>query len=491
MIKDRYSSNNFKVVYTLISIIFQNLINTILKILKSLISHVYDFLKVVFCFVTVYYLWLPTFLLPFILLLVYRTALSIIFKVVHREKYKLMEAADAAHTFDSYANINTITFFIYVDGPIDIEELQSRVEKLFLKLSNRTGKSPYWKLLYLARRKFGFMCWEDMSSSFDVEQHVRYLPGFDQNNQVYREADLFEAISELSCKEWDCNRPKWEFLVTPQLQVDDASSVYSAITVRISHEYGDGISIMQMFRNNIFDRPAPQLLIDPVNIKIKIPFYAKLFMYTQAFIFGPACIMKFLSYKDSKHVAGQGSLTGPKFFGRNKSEIPLEMIRQIRTHFRVSTSAVYHSAFCGALCKLSERRCIQVPRSGIGGMAYGLLPYPNDHLQNHFTPLVDEYPVGIEDPIFRVKAIEKCLCSVVKPHSLLTTSLVYSLMGLLPARAIEGALGVVNIMFVVSNVPGFLGDVRFGGYPVDLICGSPPSCKGISKLVNFWQFHFL
>lgn len=473
-----HEKSKVNIVSTLFSIIFKNIFQGFFQGLKYTLTCVLSFLLV-------YYIWFPILLIPFIVFVTYRAILSLIFKSVYRQKYKLMEAADATHTFDSYANVNTVTLFLYINGVCDIEELQARVEKLFLQYSRSNGKRPYWKLLHLARKKFGFMVWEDMSSSFNVENHVRYFPGFDQRNQIYRESDLFEAVSELSCKEWDYTKPKWEFLITPQLKMDNENQIYSALTVRISHEYGDGISIMQMFRKHIFDKPSPKLLIDPVNPPIpKIPFYVKFVTYLQAFLLGPWCIMKFLSYKDKESYSLKGSLTGPKYFGRNSMEIPLGMIRKIRKHFCVSTSAIFHSAFCGAFRTMAEKKDQPIPDTAIGGMAYGKLPYPNDHLQNHFTPLGDEYPIGIENRVERVKEIEKCLRAVVKPYSLLTTSWTYASMGLLPASAIKATLGVVNVMFVVSNVPGLIGDVRFGGYPVQLICGSPPSCKGISKFIN-------
>lgn len=398
----------------------------------------FQFICNVVLFFIIFYLCL--FLLsPLIIFLVlFRLIVTLILLAVYPQRFTLMNGSDALYAAESYANVRTITLFVYIKGPCHISELRQRFHNNFVKL-NENGRYPYEKMLSSIVSKFGFLFWENKRNSFDICHHVYECPPeISSPSKVCTEAEVHDLAAQRLDQLWNDDHPRWEAIVVPKMKICDSDEIQSAIIFRMHHSYGDGISGAQIIRAVIADPPTPQISFDPVNPPIpKIPWYVQGLWWVQVFFIGPYLAFRQVIFKE-KHVYFEGPLQGGKHFGRINVPVTIQTMRTIRSAFGVCTNGVMHAAFVGALRESAERKGFkEIPAEIIGGTVFASYPYPDNYLHNRACFGGIQYPIGVEDPIQRLSACNEAYVklgtSIVEQ---MTSSLMQKLLGILPTALV-------------------------------------------------------
>ncbi|CAL8145979.1 unnamed protein product [Orchesella dallaii] len=453
-----------------------------LPILKFLIG--------ILCFFGLY-LSLILFSIPLLLLFIYRSILSLIFIVYYKRKFQLIDCSSAAYSaWDSFANVVNITFFVYIEGPCNIEKLRSRVSKNILGSGN-TSFQPYGILLKAPVQKFGFMCLRDQSANIDFNHHVRFLNADDTNKNL-TEHQFLDIVAKLADHEWPENQPKWEFLVAPKVLKDD--KVGSVIVVKFHHFYVDGITLACFLKNCVVDQPTPKLVIDPVNPPFPSrSFFSTILLALQIFFLGPYISLRLLGNQHDP-VFSEGPLTGNKIIGRTKMPISMAMIKRIRKFYGCTTQSVFHSAFIGAFQTMAGKKRIQLPEETVGGVVFANFPYPDEFPRNNACIGYELIKCREKDPIKRLVEINKNIETLSgRVYAIKSSLILMKLMGLYPAPLIRYFVQFFKMSYYISNVPGMEGRVTFDGYKIEFISGTPPigNCIRYSGGVTCYGGNFL
>ncbi|CAL8090653.1 unnamed protein product [Orchesella dallaii] len=426
---------------------------------------------------------------PLIIIILFRILLAIIFRTFYRGRYKLMCQNDAMFSANSFANMNNLTSFTFVKGNCDINLIRERVVKRFINYEDK-GHRPYQRFLRGAVKKFGFFCWEDMSKSFDIFDHVRFCPGADDPNYVYSEAEMFEAVERRVNDIWEKGRPNWEILVIPKVKSDSSNNVNYVMVLRFSHSYMDGISLAQFYRKCFFDDEPYKRFFDPINPALpKTSFCQKILFYIRVYFLGPHYFFQLLNIEED-HVYRQGKLQGMKFIGRTKLKMNRDMIRLIRKTLKVSTTALLNSLYCGAMHKVAKQKGLMIPNEICGAVTVANLPYPNNRPQNRFAFSIQPYPVGMSDPLKRLADIYKKSKNSVKLRNLIATwSNMMTVHGLFPAWFIERFSKKLKCSYIMTNTPGTEGAYTYNGDEVECIFGCPPVLNTMSHSVGIEAYN--
>ncbi|ODM91120.1 hypothetical protein Ocin01_15560 [Orchesella cincta] len=454
------------------------------KFLSGTLSRVFKSVpcQATLCFL-LYYSTLIVSAVPLALLLFYRFVFSLLLKVVYNGKLKLASGYEAMlASLDSFAQVVNITFFLYVDGHLDIESLRKRIATNVLA-RDEYGKRPYDVLFKSPEEKFGFTCFRDKSDEIDFKNHVKLCPGVDDPSKIYSEHEFLDAVAKLADYEWDQGKPKWELLVTPRLKREGSDVISSGIVVKFHHLYGDGISVAQFLRNCILDQPAPKLILDPVNPPIPpVSLFQKFVLALQIFFLGPYTLLRLFG-NECDPVFCEGALTGGKLLGRTKMNISLEMMRRIRKFHKCSTQAVLHSAFVGSFEKMAKKKWLKLPDEIIAGVVFADFPYPDEYPKNYACFGMEPVSPNIANPAVRLVEFNKCLETLYgRKYALKASNIQTALLGLYPAAVIRYSKNFFKHSYSISNVPGIRDVGRIGGNEVGLVFG-------VGALFNCNRYH--
>ncbi|CAL8091257.1 unnamed protein product [Orchesella dallaii] len=374
-----------------------------------------------------------------------------------------------------------INFFMFIDGPCDIEKLRERIAAN-ISQADKSGRGykPFGEFLYGIVEKFGYFCFEDRSSSIDFNHHIRVCPGADDLNKIYSEDDMFSIVERLYDEEWDQEKPRWEVLVIPNIRKNGKDKACSALVIRIFHMYVDGISFVQFLRNCVMDQPPQKLSLDPVNPPIPpVSFLNKILVHFKAYFMGPYISLRLMGVSTAQTMY-EGELKKGKLMGRTKMNISLEMMKRIRKSYNCTTQGIFHSAFNGALKKVAEQKNVKIADEILAGVTFVRFPYPNEYPQNRASMAMDLMKIGIDDPITRLKAINDSVVQSSRMEIVLWTNFLITLVGLYPATMIKAMFAsLTKFVYFLSNVPGLKGVSMLNNQEIDLIFGMSPLVSGM------------
>ncbi|CAL8136442.1 unnamed protein product [Orchesella dallaii] len=447
--------------------------------LTSLLNGFKFLVKATVCFFAVYSVFLIC-LVPLPIILIYRTIFSIGFLIFSKGKYKLVTSPDVVYTcFNSFRNVSNTSFFVYIDGPCDIENLRERLKANILR-RDENGNRPYGTFLNSFKERFNLLWLADRSSSIDFDYHIRLFPGWDISTKLLSEYEFFDMASKRIDEEWLENKPKWELLVAPKVTVeeDGKNKICSVVFLKFHHFYLDGISIVQLLRHCIADKPVSELYIDPVKPPIPfVPLRFKIVGILRAIFLEPYEIFETLTVKDS--FLSQKCF-GETLYGRSKMQISKETMRIIRKSFNCSTQAILHSAFLGSLYKRASSKGLKIPEEFVAASIFAGFPYPNMYPQNRAYFGCRKVKYGGVNPIDRLRTMNKFMRNLQQRHyALKSTLILMKLLGLYPMSVIRFIMECLKPCYFISNVPGVRTNASFNGKNVTKIMGFPPLCNGI------------
>ncbi|CAK9829330.1 hypothetical protein ANTRET_LOCUS6689 [Anthophora retusa] len=225
---------------------------------------------------------------PFVIVLLlcsylYRCIVKIILRIQLKNKFAgLLDGTDCVWAVEeeSALSVNNILLIIEKDARhSNINFLES-----FRDLTrNRIINSPYEKLRYKRKRKFGYYFWE-RCEEIDLRERVRWLE-YERSNCDGSCDNIYNG--HLKRVLWNvCNQPlpenhtaSWEILIGKccprsshhylrRMEERLTSRIKIPVLFRVHHSLGDGMALLKFFRDVIIDKePVPETLLELENFQ--------------------------------------------------------------------------------------------------------------------------------------------------------------------------------------------------------------------------------
>jgi WS/DGAT/MGAT family acyltransferase len=391
-----------------------------------------------------------------------------------------MASIDAAWLgMEDPTNLMMVTGVMALDGKLALKRLRLTLDRR-LKPFGR-----FHQRVVRPRSRGGLPHWED-DESFDIGNHLTHValpaPGGDDG--------LREMVSELMGVPLDFTKPLWH------MHVIDNYRGGSVVLTRIHHSIADGIALVRVMLS-LTDESAGA---KPPRAAAKRPapgFRMPLDWLPSAVGRGLARGQELVANPDKAvglaRVGAHGAYRlgrlvvlppDPKTvfkgkLGRRKraawsEPVPLEDFKAIGKAFGATVNDVLVAVATGALRRYMEQR--GRPTSGVAIRAsvpvnLRALDQAHHHMGNAFGLVFLTLPIGIVDPVRRVRAIKKEMDELKgSPEALVAFGLL-SLMGLAPVEVEQLGLRFFGskATAVLTNVPGPRQPLYMAGRKIDKV----------------------
>jgi diacylglycerol O-acyltransferase / wax synthase len=372
-----------------------------------------------------------------------------------------MSSVDAAWLgMEDPTNLMMVTGVLMLDGKVDLKRLR-------IVLDRRLGPfGRFHQKVVRPRSRANLLHWQD-DTKFDIENHVSHValpaPGGDRA--------LREMVSELMSTPLDFSKSLWH------VHVIDGYEKGSVVLARIHHSIGDGIALVRVMLSltdespNARPRSRPSAssnggLLDWLPAAIGRGVGAgqdlianpdKLSDLARLGAHGAYRLGRLIMLPPDPPTAFKGKL------GRRKraawsEPVPLQDFKLIGKAFGATVNDVLVAATTGALRRYLEKR--GEPTTGLSiraSVPVNLRPLEEAHkLGNSFGLVFLSLPIGIVDPIKRLRAIKQEMDGLKRSPEALVAFGVLSVMGLAPVEVEQVGLRFfgAKATAVLTNVPG-------------------------------------
>jgi len=387
-----------------------------------------------------------------------------------------MSTVDAAWLgMEDPTNLMMVTGVLTLDGKADLKRMRAVLDRRL---------SPFGRFhqrVVRPRSRGNLLHWQD-DAGFDIANHVSHIalpaPGGDQ--------ELRDLVSELMATPLDFSKPLW------QVHVIDGYGHSSVVLVRIHHCLADGIALVRVMlsltdESPDFRSPRARKRPEPVGALDWLPAAVgrgvaagqrlaanpeKLGDLARLGVHGAYRLGRLVMLPPDPPTVFKGSL------GRRKraawsNAMPLDDFKLIGKAFGATVNDVLLAATTGALRRYIERR--GEPTAGLSiraSVPVNLRPVDQAHsLGNAFGLVFVSLPVGIVDPVKRLRAIKQEMDGLKRSPEALVAFGVLSLMGLAPVEVERLGLRFFGskASAVLTNVPGPREPLYLAGRKVDRI----------------------
>ena len=373
-----------------------------------------------------------------------------------------MSSVDAAWLgMEDPTNLMMVTGVMALDGRVEVKRLRTVLDRRLAPFGR------FHQKVVRPRSRAGMPHWQD-DQDFDIGNHVSHIalpaPGGDRA--------LTELVSELMSTPLDFSKPLWH------IHVVDGYETGSVVLARIHHCLADGIALVRVIlslTDTTADAGPPRRRTERAASSSPLEWL-------------PAAITRGLSagqdlVANPDRVAGLARLGAagayrlgrlillppdpPTAFkgelGRRKraawsQPLPLDDFKAIGKAFGATVNDVLVGAATGALRRYLEGR--GDPTAGLAiraSVPVNLRPIEDaHHLGNSFGLVFLTLPIGIEDPVRRLRAIKKEMDGLKRSPEALVAYGVLSLMGVAPVEVEQVGLRFFGskATTVLTNVPG-------------------------------------
>lgn len=373
-----------------------------------------------------------------------------------------MSSVDAAWLgMEDPTNLMMVTGMMALDGRVDVKRLSTVLDRRLAPFGR------FHQKVVRPRSRGGLPHWQD-DAAFDIGNHVSHIalpaPGGDRA--------LAELVSELMSTPLDFSKPLWH------VHVVDGHETGSVVLARIHHCLADGIALVRVVLS-LTDQSAAA---GPSRRRAEpAPRAAPLEWLPAAVSRGVSAGQDLIANPD--RVAGLARLGAaaayrlgrlvllppdpPTAFrgelGRRKraawsQALPLEDFKTIGKAFGATVNDVLVAAATGALRRYLEGR--HEPTAGLAiraSIPVNLRSVDDARrMGNSFGLVFLTLPVGIEDPVRRLRAIKKEMDGLKRSPEALVAYGVLSLMGVAPVEVEQVGLRFFGskATTVLTNVPG-------------------------------------
>lgn len=374
----------------------------------------------------------PVAIVSVVLLLSVRYVIQTVLNTVYgRNVYKLVSpsSSDGIFGHKSVGNSAIIHSFTVHRGEPDLDKIRERYKSHVWTYNDPvTGKKNiYDKFRWSFTTKLGFYCWHDVSKSFDIRQHVRYLDSI-RPNEVFTEDKLMTLMGKLMSQDLSEreNKPQWDHLIIPNYRLShenpDSRPGHFVSVFRVHHAYADGASFAILMDSVLADRPL-KYCMDPMKPFVGMTRWKQAWINFKALTVGPMDFL--LTLKSS--VMDTSPLILRKYSKQKfvdwSRPLDLNALKRIKTASGTSLGSILIAAMTGSLRNLHESIIVRTEAAhrkynkrpkpviipeviSVGNMVV-MLPYPSREMQNHFTTFSVPYPLAEENLIKRLNMSDK------------------------------------------------------------------------------------
>lgn len=425
------------------------------------------------------------------------------------ERKKISNPDYAWWRLDEPYNLMMITGLMTFDAPLDYERLKATLEHSLLRFRR------FRQRLVLPDLPFRRPYWVD-DSFFNLDSHLI-------RTQLPSPADqktLQDLISTLMSTALDTSRPLWEFYLVENYGQG------SALIARLHHSLADGIALMQVMLSLTDFVPNPSAAAQspqssssskgastgPVKTLKSAVLNTdnwstqRLWDEGKMIIFNPSVVRyRTRQIIDLAATAGRVALRRPDpptiFKGPLGIEkraawskpVALEDVKFIGKEFHSTVNDVLIAAVAGALGQYIESRGSTAEDLTIRGfIPVNLRPLELDEeLGNKFGLVFLSLPVGIADPVERLRQVKQNMDELKSSSEPIATYGIISLLGALPARVEEIAASILDTKgtTVMTNVPGIQTQLYLAGAPINTVMAWVPQAGRIALGVSMLSYN--
>ena len=387
-----------------------------------------------------------------------------------------MSSGDAAWLgMEDPTNLMMVTGVMLLDGRLDAARLKSVLDRRLAPFGR------FHQRVVRPRMRGNVLHWQD-EARFDIDNHVSHValppPGGDKA--------LRELVSEVMSTPLDMTKPLWH------IHLVDGHERGSVVLARIHHSMADGIALVRVMLSladrtpNATARRRADAKADagpldrlPAAIGRGVAAGQKLLddpgRVADAARFGAAGayrLARLVMLPPDPHTAFQGELGRRKRAAWSRP-VPLADFKAIGKAFGGTVNDVLIAAATGALRRYLERRGERTTGVAIrASVPVNLRPLDDAHkLGNAFGLVFLTLPVGIVDPVRRLRAIKKEMDELKRSPEALVAYGVLSVMGMAPVEVEKLGLRFFGskATTVLTNVPGPREPLYLGGRKIDQV----------------------
>ncbi len=390
-----------------------------------------------------------------------------------------MSSVDAAWLgMEDPTNLMMVTGVMALDGPVDVKRLRLVLDRRLAPFGR------FHQRVVRPRTRAGIPHWED-DPNFDVDNHVSHIALPSPSGDVA----LRSLVSDLMSAPLDLTKPLWH------VHLIDGYQGGSVVLARIHHSIADGIALVRVLLS-LTEESAEWKPPARYSPRRRDGLRLSLDWLPAAVRRGVAAGQKIVAQPDRMLDAARLGVHGayrlgrlvvlpadpPTVFkgdlGRRKraawsESLPLDDFKAIGKAFDVTVNDVLIGTAAGALRRYMERR--GQPTAGVAiraSVPVNLRPLERAHdLGNAFGLVFITLPVGMADPVRRLRAIKKEMDGLKRSPEALVAFGVLSLMGLAPVEVEQVGLRFFGskATTVLTNVPGPREPLYLAGRKIDRV----------------------
>ncbi len=390
-----------------------------------------------------------------------------------------MSSVDAAWLgMEDPTNLMMVTGVMALDGPVDLKRLRLILDRRLAPFGR------FHQRVVRPRTRAGIPHWED-DPNFDVDNHVSHIALPSPSGDVA----LRSLVSDLMSAPLDLTKPLWH------VHLIDGYQGGSVVLARIHHSIADGIALVRVLLSLTEEsaqwKPPPRY-----SPRRRDGLKLSLDWLPAAVRRGVAAGQNLVAQPDRMLDAARLGVHGayrlgrlvvlppdpPTVFkgdlGRRKraawsEPLPLDDFKAIGKTFDVTVNDVLIGTAAGALRRYMERRGQATAGVAIrASVPVNLRPLERAHeLGNAFGLVFITMPVGMADPVRRLRAIKKEMDGLKRSPEALVAFGVLSLMGLAPVEVEQVGLRFFGskATTVLTNVPGPREPLYMAGRKIDRV----------------------
>jgi WS/DGAT/MGAT family acyltransferase len=410
----------------------------------------------------------------------------------------VMNAVDRAWLeMDEPGNPMVIGALLELDGPVDAAAFQQALVERLLR---------YPRFRQVADRSNGIPCWvSDHDLDFRYHVRVRRLPaaGFERH--------LRKAVSEETSRDLDPARPLWRLILFPR------AGGPVTVLFRVHHAVADGIALVTLLIDSTDGgqlraaRPAVSHTwrhphrgplggmidrLEDVNKALErlaglggeLRQPRKLLRRMRDGRATLDALQRVLRLPDNRPADLRKPLSGQRRVAWIGG-IPFAPVRRTAHRLEVRVNDVFMAALAGALGRQlgaagapSQELRVSIPvnlRRGRGR-----------ELGNQFGLVLLDLPVGVDDPLQRLRLVSRRMAELKSSLEAKVTLLGLAAAGHLPMPLEKKLVGMIaaKSAAVVSNLPGPARHVRIAGARMKSLVFWPPQAGGMGIGISFFTY---
>jgi WS/DGAT/MGAT family acyltransferase len=373
-----------------------------------------------------------------------------------------MSSVDAAWLgMEDPTNLMMVTGVLMVDGKVDPKRLRILLDKRLAPFGR------FHQRVVRPRTRGGLPHWQD-DANFDIDNHVSHIalpaPGGDKA--------LRALVSEQMSTPLDFTKPLWH------VHLVDGYQRGSVVLARIHHSIADGIALVRVMLSltdpgraaTTRRRQAPSS--NHASPLAWVPSAVKVLQEPGRIAEGAFRLGRLVVLPPDPPTAFKGALGRRKVAAWSKP-VPLEDFKAIGKVFGATVNDVLVATATGALRRYLERRGDDTKGLAIRASVPVNLRRPDDAntLGNSFGLVFLTLPIGIVDPVRRLRAIKNEMDELKRSPEALVAFGVLNVMGLAPVEVERLGLRFFGskATAVLTNVPGPREPLYLAGRKLDSV----------------------